>query len=93
MINKHIKPVEKNEQERTFKRKRKYHLKLKERENTASKETKIPLVLTYNRSLSNISKVVRKYWNILSINKSFKEFFRMNQNSFQTQQTFEGTNW
>ena len=48
---------------------------LKERDNTTSNETKIPLVLTYNRSLTNIRKVVRKHWNILSINKSFKGIF------------------
>ena len=47
---------------------------LNEKENAASKETKIPLALTYNRSLPNISKVVRKQWNVLSINKSSKEF-------------------
>ena len=46
---------------------------LKERDNTTSKETKIPLVLTYCQSLPNISKVVR---NILSINKAFKEIFQ-----------------
>ena len=36
----------------------------------------ILLVLTYNRSLPNIGKVVRKHWNILSIDKSFKEIFQ-----------------
>ena len=34
---------------------------LKERGNTTSKETKILLVLTYNRSLTSISEVVRKH--------------------------------
>ena len=48
---------------------------LKEKENTNSKETNISLVLTYSRSLANISKVVRKHWNISSINKAFKEIF------------------
>ena len=42
---------------------------LKEKNNTTSKETKIPLALTYNRRLSNISKVICKHWNILAINK------------------------
>ena len=37
---------------------------------------RISLVLKYNRSLPNISKVVRKHWNILSINNSFKEIFQ-----------------
>ena len=49
---------------------------LKERDNTTSKEIKIPLVLTYSRSLQNISKVDRKHWNILSINKANKENFQ-----------------
>ena len=49
---------------------------LKERDNTTSKETKIPLVLTYSRSLPNISKVVRKHWNSLSINEACKEIFQ-----------------
>ena len=49
---------------------------LKKRDNATSKETKIPLASTYNQSLTNISKVFRKYWNILSVNKSFKQIFQ-----------------
>ena len=49
---------------------------LKERDIITSKETKIPLVLTYSRSLPNTTKVVRKHWNILSINKAFDEIFQ-----------------
>ena len=49
---------------------------LKERDSTTSKETKIPLVLTNSRSLPNISKVGRKNWNNLSVNKAFKEIFQ-----------------
>ena len=48
---------------------------LKEGDDTTSKETKIPLVLTYMQSLSNISKVVCKHWNIL---KHSKKFFKTN---------------
>ena len=44
---------------------------LKERDNTASKESRIP----YSRSLRNISKIVHKHWNISFINKVFKEIF------------------
>ena len=62
LINKHIKTVEKIDWKEL----------LKERDNTTSKETKIPRVLKKNRSLPNISKVVRKHWNFLSMNKSFK---------------------
>ena len=36
----------------------------KERDNTTSKERKIPLVLTFSRSLPNMSKVVYNHWNI-----------------------------
>ena len=49
---------------------------LNERDNSPSKETKIPLILPYSRSLSNISKVSSKHWNILSTNKAFKEIFQ-----------------
>ena len=49
---------------------------LKERDNTTSKETKIPLVLTHSWSLPSISKVFCNHWNILYINKAFKEFFQ-----------------
>ena len=63
LINKHIKAVEKIDKKEF----------LKERDNTTSTETKIPLVLTYIRSLPIITNVVRKHCNILSIGKVFKE--------------------
>ena len=44
--------------------------------NTTSKETKILLLLIYSSSLLDISKVVCKCWNILYINKAFKEIFQ-----------------
>ena len=62
LINKHIKTVEKIDGKEL----------LKERDSTTLKETRISLVLT---RLPNISKVVRKHWNILSI----KRFFKMEQ--------------
>ena len=49
---------------------------LKERDNTTQEETEIPLVLTNTRSLPNISKVIRKQWKIVSLNKAFKEIFQ-----------------
>ena len=58
LINKYLKAVEKMNRKEL----------LKERDSTTSKETIIPLVLTFSRSLPNISKVVRKDWNFLSIN-------------------------
>ena len=48
---------------------------LKERENNTSKETKIPLVLTYNRSLPNISKVVYKHWKHFIYKQSIQRNF------------------
>ena len=41
--------------------------------------THIPLAVTYNRFLPNISKIIRKKWNIISVNKSLKQFFITNQ--------------
>ena len=38
--------------------------------------TRIPLEITYNRFLPNISKIIRKNWNILSVNRSLKNFFQ-----------------
>lgn len=49
---------------------------VEERFNTISKEVKVVLVLTYNQSLPNNSKIVSKLWNILSINRSFKHTFQ-----------------
>ena len=36
---------------------------------------RIPLTLTYNRTLSNVKEVVKKHWNIWHINKAFKDVF------------------
>ena len=38
--------------------------------------THIPLGITYNCFSPNISKIIRKNWNILSFNKSLKKFFQ-----------------
>ena len=38
--------------------------------------TRIPLEITYNRFLPNISKIIRKNWNILSVNRSLKKIFQ-----------------
>ena len=42
----------------------------------AKKSGRIPLVITYNRFLSNITKTIWKNWNILQINKNLKEIFK-----------------
>ena len=46
-----------------------------------AKDTKILLVLIYAQSIPNISKIVFKHWNILSINKALKGIF---QNEWET---------
>ena len=49
---------------------------LKEKSRKKPKQTCIPLItLTYNRFCRNISKVIRKHWNLLEINESRKEIF------------------
>ena len=48
---------------------------LKEKVWEKPKQTFIPLTLIYNRFCSNISKVIRKYWDLLAINESLKEIF------------------
>ena len=66
---------------------------LKKRDNATSKETKIPLASTYNQSLTNISKVFPKYWNILSVNKSFKQIFQNEPvTAFKSNKNLKGTN-
>ena len=49
---------------------------LKEKETTEQTPSRIPLVLTYSRFLPNISKIIKKHWDILSINQSLKEVFQ-----------------
>ena len=41
--------------------------------------TRIPLAITYNPFLPNISKIIRNNWNILSVNKSLKRVFQNDQ--------------
>ena len=48
---------------------------LKEKNREKPKQTCVPLTLTYNRICPSISKVIRKHWNLLEINKSLKEIF------------------
>ena len=57
---------------------------LKGKNNTTSKEEKIPRVLRNNWSRLNITKVACKYWNNLVINKSFKKISE-NQPAFAFQ--------
>ena len=48
---------------------------LKEKVREKPKQTRISLTLTYNCFCPNISKVIRKHWNLLAINESLKEIF------------------
>ena len=43
---------------------------------TRKKSGRILLVITYNQFLPNITKSIRKNWNILQINKNIKEIFK-----------------
>ena len=46
------------------------------RQKMQKKSDRIPLVITYNRFLSNITKTIWKNWNILQINKNLKEIVK-----------------
>ena len=63
LINKHIEAVEKMDRKEL----------LKETDNTTSKETKTPLVLTYSRSLPDISKVVCLFIHKRSLQRDFSK--------------------
>ena len=39
---------------------------------TRQKSDRIPPLITYNRFLPNITKTIKKNWNILQINENFK---------------------
>ena len=43
---------------------------------TRQKSDRISLAITYNRFLPNITKTIKKSWNILQINENFKEIFK-----------------
>ena len=45
-------------------------------EDTRLKPDRIPLAITYNQFLPNITKTSRESWNTLKINENFKEIFK-----------------
>ena len=49
---------------------------LQEKDQEQQDPKRIPLTLTYNRFLPNLTAVVRKNWNILQTNKSRRELFQ-----------------
>ena len=48
---------------------------LQEKDQEQQDPKPIPLILTYNRFLPNLTAIVRKNWNILQTNKSLRELF------------------
>ena len=66
LLDKHIKTVEKLDGNELIKGNKK----------DTPKSTRIPLAITYNQFLQNMSKTIRKNWHILSINESLKKDFQ-----------------
>ena len=50
-----------------------YRIDLITEKDTRQKLDRTPLVITYNQFLPNITKTLKKYWNILRINKNFQK--------------------
>ena len=69
LLDKHISTVEKLDRNEL----------LKERVREKPKQTCIQLTLTYNQFCPNISKVIRKHWNLLAINEFLKDIFNVYQ--------------
>ena len=67
LLDKHISTVQKLD--------RNEMLRKKVREKPKQACIPLPLTLTYNRFCPNISKVIRKQWNLPAINESLKEIF------------------
>ena len=66
---------------------------LKERDDTTSKERKIPLVLTDSQSLPNIGTDFCKLWKYFIYKQIIQpNFSKCTSNRFQTKQKFEGAN-
>ena len=70
VLDEQIKKVDKIERKERFKSKEK------------NNKNRIPLPITYNKTLPNISKIVNKNWNILQINTKFHGVFQ--NDSIQT---------
>ena len=65
LLDEQIKKVDRSEREERFACKEK-----------KSNKSIIPLSITYNRALPNISKIVNRNWNILQINTKFHRVFK-----------------
>ena len=50
--------------------------KLKKLKKAKKQSNRIPLVLTYNRTLPNVKRAISNYWNLLHINQEFKDVFQ-----------------
>ena len=69
LMNKHIKTVQKLDRNELIKGSKR----------GTPISTHIHLAVTYNRFLPNTSKIIRKKWNVISVNESLKQFFKTNQ--------------
>ena len=56
---------------------------LKERVREKPKQICVPLTLNNNHFCPNISKVVQKHWNLVTINKSKKKYLIVNDTAFK----------
>ena len=45
-------------------------------EKAKNQSNRIPLVLTYNRTLPNVKRAISNNWNLLHINQEFKDVFQ-----------------
>ena len=55
----------------------KEHKHLTENKEKKKKKTnRIPLILTYNRTLPDVEKLTTNNWNLLQINKKFQDIFQ-----------------
>ena len=73
LLDKHIKATEKLNRNELIKSTKKY----------TPINRRIPLAIIYNQFLPNINKIIRKNWNILSVNKSLKKKIKTNHNPGQ----------
>ena len=72
VLDKQIKKVDRIERKELFKSKEK------------TNKNRIPLLITYNRTLQNIFKIVNINWNILQINTEFTGVYQVYSNLAKT---------
>ena len=65
---------------------------LQERDQERQDLIRIPLILTYNRLLPNLTAVVRENWNILQTNKNLRNYSKSTQSKPLRKQKSKGNN-